>query len=50
MMGISSIVTGVFLFAYVGVSTPTASLAFTCVTGMLGNFGEFHSPLLGSDL
>ncbi|KAL4936964.1 hypothetical protein BDV06DRAFT_232908 [Aspergillus oleicola] len=38
MMGISSIVTGVFLFAYVGVKTPTASLAFTCVTGLLGNF------------
>ncbi|KAH8429168.1 MFS transporter [Aspergillus melleus] len=38
MMGISSIVTGVFLFAYVGVNTPTASLAFTCVTGALGNF------------
>jgi hypothetical protein len=39
MMGISSIVTGVFLFAYVGVKTPTSSLAFSCVTGLLGNFG-----------
>lgn len=39
MMGISAIVTGVFLFAYVGVSTQVASLAFTCVTGLLGNFG-----------
>ncbi|KAI3012803.1 Alpha-L-arabinofuranosidase axhA-2 domain protein [Aspergillus niger] len=38
MMGISSIITGVFLFAYVGVSNPTSSLAFACVTGMLGNF------------
>ncbi|KAL4812481.1 hypothetical protein BDW67DRAFT_178717 [Aspergillus spinulosporus] len=38
MMGISSIVTGVFLFAYVGVQTPTSSLAFSCVTGLLGNF------------
>ncbi|KAL3477103.1 hypothetical protein BJX99DRAFT_246419 [Aspergillus californicus] len=38
MMGISSIVTGVFLFAYVGVKTPTASLAFSCITGLLGNF------------
>ncbi|KAL3430498.1 hypothetical protein BDV09DRAFT_189191 [Aspergillus tetrazonus] len=38
MMGISSIVTGVFLFAYVGVKTPTSSLAFSCVTGLLGNF------------
>ncbi|GES65219.1 clavaminate synthase-like protein [Aspergillus terreus] len=38
MMGISSIVTGVFLFAYVGVETPKASLAFSCITGLLGNF------------
>ncbi|PYH87785.1 Clavaminate synthase-like protein [Aspergillus ellipticus CBS 707.79] len=38
MMGLSSIVTGVFLFAYVGVTNQTASLAFTCVTGILGNF------------
>ncbi|RAH54672.1 Clavaminate synthase-like protein [Aspergillus piperis CBS 112811] len=38
MMGISSIITGVFLFAYVGVSNPTSSLAFACITGMLGNF------------
>ncbi|KAL4866540.1 hypothetical protein BDV12DRAFT_210376 [Aspergillus spectabilis] len=38
MMGISAIVTGVFLFAYVGVKTPTASLAFSCITGLLGNF------------
>jgi hypothetical protein len=39
MMGISSIVTGVFLFAYVGVKTPMSSLAFSCVTGLLANFG-----------
>ncbi|KAL2824286.1 Clavaminate synthase-like protein [Aspergillus cavernicola] len=38
MMGISSIVTGVFLFAYVGVKTPTSSLAFSCITALLGNF------------
>ncbi|KAL4735056.1 hypothetical protein BDV11DRAFT_212292 [Aspergillus similis] len=38
MMGISSVVTGVFLFAYIGVKTPTSSLAFSCVTGLLGNF------------
>nr|QTZ25102.1 putative transporter [Aspergillus nidulans] len=38
MMGISSIVTGVFLFAYVGVKTPMSSLAFSCVTGLLANF------------
>ena len=39
MMGGSAIVTGIFLFAYVGVDTPTADLAFSCVTGLLGNFG-----------
>lgn len=38
MMGISAIITGVFLFAYVGVNSPTSSLAFSCVTGLLGNF------------
>ncbi|KAL4892806.1 Clavaminate synthase-like protein [Aspergillus ambiguus] len=41
MMGISSIVTGVFLFAYEGVKTPDASLAFSCVTGLLSNFGMY---------
>ncbi|KAE8358177.1 hypothetical protein BDV27DRAFT_169668 [Aspergillus caelatus] len=38
MMGISSIVTAVFLFAYVGVNNSTASLAFSCVTSILANF------------
>lgn len=45
MMGISAIITGVFLFAYVGVNSPTSSLAFSCVTGLLGNFGAFYSRL-----
>lgn len=49
MMGISAIVTGVFLFAYVGVTTQVASLAFTCVTGLLGNFGMLASPVPQSD-
>lgn len=40
MMGISAIVTAVFLFAYVGVDNSTASLAFSCVTSLLGNFGK----------
>jgi hypothetical protein len=40
MMGISAAVTGVFLFAYVGVNTPTSSLAFSCVTSLLANFGK----------
>ncbi|KAJ5913552.1 hypothetical protein N7504_002435 [Penicillium tannophilum] len=38
MMGISAVVTAVFLFAYVGVSSPTSSLAFSCITGLLANF------------
>ncbi|KAI9926966.1 hypothetical protein AWENTII_010799 [Aspergillus wentii] len=38
MMAISSVVTGVFLFAYVGVSDETSSLAFSCVTSLLANF------------
>lgn len=47
MMGISAVVTAVFLFAYVGVSNPTSSLAFSCITVLLANFGmpsslEFH--------
>lgn len=40
MMGISAVVTGVFLFAYVGVNTPSADLAFSCITSLLANFGE----------
>ncbi|KAJ5678659.1 glucose transporter [Penicillium macrosclerotiorum] len=38
MMGISAIVTAVFLFAYVGVNNSAASLAFSCVTSLLANF------------
>lgn len=37
-MGISAIVTGIFLFAYTAATTPDANLAFSCVTGLLGNF------------
>ncbi|KAJ6098595.1 hypothetical protein N7467_000130 [Penicillium canescens] len=38
MMGISAVVTAVFLFAYVGVNSPAADLAFSCITSLLGNF------------
>ncbi|KAJ5894352.1 hypothetical protein N7495_006043 [Penicillium taxi] len=38
MMSISSILTAVFLFAYVGVTNTTSSLAFSCITGLLANF------------
>ncbi|KAG9239300.1 hypothetical protein BJ875DRAFT_531822 [Amylocarpus encephaloides] len=38
MMGGSAIVAGIFLFGYTGATTPTGNLAFSCVTGLLGNF------------
>ncbi|KAB8256178.1 FMN-dependent dehydrogenase-domain-containing protein [Aspergillus pseudonomiae] len=43
MMGISSVVTAVFLFAYVGVNSSTASLAFSCITSILANFVAQHN-------
>lgn len=45
MMGLSAIVTGVFLFAYVRINTATASLAFACITGMLANFGKSYGAM-----
>ncbi|RVX66123.1 hypothetical protein B0A52_10057 [Exophiala mesophila] len=38
MMGISAIITGVFLFSYTAARSPTADLAFTCISGLWGNF------------
>ncbi|RFU26387.1 hypothetical protein B7463_g9954, partial [Scytalidium lignicola] len=38
MMGASAIITGVFLFTYTAARTSAADLAFSCVTGLLGNF------------
>ncbi|KAJ5723072.1 hypothetical protein N7488_001107 [Penicillium malachiteum] len=38
MMGISAVVTAVFLFAYVGVNNQTSSLEFSCFTILLANF------------
>ncbi|KAJ5083767.1 hypothetical protein N7456_013194 [Penicillium angulare] len=38
MMGLSAVVAAVFLFAYVGVTNPTTSLAFACITILLANF------------
>lgn len=37
-MGISAIVTGIFLVAYTAAKTPAGNLAFSCITGLLGNF------------
>ncbi|KAJ5326257.1 uncharacterized protein N7506_009359 [Penicillium brevicompactum] len=38
MMGGSAVVTAVFLFAYVSVTSPSADLAFSCITSLLANF------------
>ncbi|KAJ5321136.1 hypothetical protein N7476_004138 [Penicillium atrosanguineum] len=38
MMSISAVITAVFLFAYVGVDSTAADLAFSCVTSLLANF------------
>ena len=40
MMGISAIITGVFLFSYTAARTTEANLAFTCISGLWGNFGK----------
>jgi hypothetical protein len=41
MMGISAILTGVFLFAYTRVRTEAADIGFQVATGILGNFGTW---------
>ena len=47
MMALSSVLTGVFLFAYTAVDTETADVGFQCATAILGNFGPYlHPPLL----
>lgn len=40
MMALSSVLTGVFLFAYTAVGTEAADIGFQCATGILGNFGK----------
>lgn len=51
MMALSSVLTGVFLFAYTAVGTEAADIGFQCATGILGNFGKpcdfVLSPLPG---
>lgn len=37
-MGGSAIITGIFLFGYTAAKTSDANLAFSCLTGLLGNF------------
>ena len=41
----SAVVTAVFLFAYVGVDSPVADLAFSCITSLLANFGKTKQPI-----
>lgn len=45
MMGLSAVLTGVFLFAYTAAKTQTADVGFQCATGILGNFGKHLLPL-----
>lgn len=40
MMALSSVLTGVFLFAYTAVGTQAADIGFQCATAILGNFGK----------
>ncbi|KAK0645167.1 putative MFS-type transporter PB1E7.08c [Lasiodiplodia hormozganensis] len=37
VMAISAVITGIFLFAYTAAKTPDANLAFSAITGMVGN-------------
>lgn len=49
MMALSSVLTGVFLFAYTAVGTEAADIGFQCATGVLGNFGRSsHDWLLAT--
>lgn len=43
MMALSSVLTGVFLFAYTAVGTQAADIGFQCATAILGNFGKLTS-------
>lgn len=43
MMALSSVLTGVFLFAYTAVGTQAADIGFQCATAILGNFGKLPS-------
>ncbi|KAH8690655.1 major facilitator superfamily domain-containing protein [Talaromyces proteolyticus] len=38
MMGISAILTGIFLFAYTAIKTEAGDIGLQCATGVLGNF------------
>lgn len=44
MMALSSVLTGVFLFAYTAVNTEAADVGFQCATAILGNFGQYLYP------
>lgn len=40
MMALSSVLTGVFLFAYTAIGTQAGDIGFQCATAILGNFGK----------
>ena len=40
MLGASAIVSGIFLFAYTAADNSAGDLAFSCITGLFGNFGK----------
>lgn len=47
MLGASAIVSGIFLFAYTAAENRAGDLAFSCITGLFGNFGQslqFNRP------
>lgn len=41
MLGASAIVSGIFLFAYTAAENRAGDLAFSCITGLFGNFGKY---------
>lgn len=43
MMALSSVLTGIFLFAYTAIGTQAADIGFQCATAILGNFGKHCS-------
>lgn len=42
MMALSSVLTGVFLFAYTAIGTQAGDVGFQCATAVLGNFRKLH--------
>ncbi|KAJ4390985.1 hypothetical protein N0V93_004584 [Gnomoniopsis smithogilvyi] len=49
MMALSSVLTGVFLFAYTVIGTQSADIGFQCATAILGNFAPRRELTMVSD-